>query len=138
MMCLQELATIERYQLPIRIFLFNNAGHSIQKQTMEIWLNGRLTAADHASGLCFPDYELLANAFRLKYLAIKTNDDMQCLEPLLQTDCPFLCNVEIDPAERIVPMLKFGKGIEDLTPSLPEDMMAQIKQEALETELIGK
>ena len=55
-MCAEELATVARYDLPIKIFIFNNQGHGIQKQTIETWLDGRYEALDKKTGLFFPDF----------------------------------------------------------------------------------
>lgn len=138
MMCVEELATLKRYNLPIHLFVFNNAGHSIQKQTIEIWLQGRYTAVDFASGLFFPDYEKLAAAFGLDYLAIKTNSDLENIPSILCTSKPYLCDVQIDPNARITPMLRFGKGLEDLHPPLSDERINRIAEEAKTTNPLGQ
>ena len=54
MLCLGELATLAHHQLPIKVFLFNNHCHGIQKQTLETWLGGRKVGVDPISGVAFP------------------------------------------------------------------------------------
>ena len=130
MMCLQELATVSRYQLPIKIFIFDNQGHTTMKQTLEIWLKGNYVAVDEKSGLCFPDYAALAAAFGLPYAHLKDNAMVASqLEDLWKSKGPLLCRVEIDPAQRIVPMLKFGSSLECLHPPLSEQEALIVKEE---------
>ena len=54
MICMAELATLVRHNLPVKVLLFNNHGHGIQKQTLETWLDGRYVGVDGPSGLAFP------------------------------------------------------------------------------------
>lgn len=120
MMCLEEIATITRHQLPVLIFLFNNRGHAIQKQTMDIWLASHYSAVHEESGLYFPNYEKIAEAFNIPYFTIKNNCEIaSLLEKISECKGPIFCNVEIIENHKIIPMLKFGSGIEDLDPKLP-------------------
>lgn len=133
MMCLQELATVSRYNLPIKIFVFDNKGHSTVKQTIELWLQGRYVVVDEESGLSFPDYEKLASTFSIPYFFFENYADVEDnLRGVLQSDGPAFCHLNILETQRIVPMLKFGSGLEDLDPKLSEDEMTTIKQEVSE------
>ncbi len=127
MMCLQELATVKRHQLPIKIFVFNNHGHGIQKQTIDTWLNSRYMAVDEPTGLCFPDFEQMGKAFGLTVFTISKHSELAAtISQVLAFDGPVLCNVEIVENQRIVPMLKFGAGLEDLDPKIPPKELAAV------------
>lgn len=127
MMCIQELATVTRYNIPIKIFIFNNHGHSIQKQTLETWLEGRFEAVDVPSGLSFPDFQKAGQAFGLPTLTLNRHKNLRKkLSKILSMKGPVLVNVEIDPNARIVPMLKFGKGLENLDPPLPKEELVSL------------
>ncbi len=127
MMCIEELGTIRRHDLPVKIFVFNNHGHGLQKQTMDTWLNSRYTAVDNVTGLWFPDFAKIARAFEMPYFSINRHDQIKkILKLALNTEGPVLINVEIVPDQKVVPMLKFGAGIEDLDPKLPAVDLAKI------------
>lgn len=127
MMCLQELGTIRRHNLPIKIFIFDNQGHGIQRQTIDTWLSSHYVAVDHESGLYFPHYQKLAESFDLPFFELKTNQDvLSDMEKIWQHKGPFVCNVEIVKEQRISPMLKFGAGIEDLDPKLEPEKISHI------------
>ncbi len=139
MMCLQELATINRYNLPVKIFLFDNQGHATCKQTIEIWLQSRYVVVDESSGLSFPDYQKLAETFSIPYLCIEDNADLlNHIGEIPSRKGPYFCHLKIDEVKRIEPMLKFGAGLENLDPALPASEIERIAYEsqALEANFI--
>lgn len=138
MMCMQELATLQRYNLPVKIFVFDNKGHATVKQTIEIWLKANYVAVDEKSGLSFPDYQKLAEAFRIPYVFLKDHADIKKnLPKICEKQGPLLCHLHIDEHHRIVPMLRFGMGLEDLDPRLSLEEMERVRQEALEVSFEG-
>jgi acetolactate synthase-1/2/3 large subunit len=120
MICLAELASVAHHKLPIKIFLFNNHSHGIQKQTLETWLGGRKVGVDSSSGVAFPkDWIKVAESFGLETFTI---NNMQSLDQLL-TDVygevgPVFINVEINPEQKLYPVLKFGEALENQMPQL--------------------
>lgn len=127
MMCLSELGTVRRNNLPIKIFVFDNQSHGIQKQTMDTWLQSRYSAANVETGLFFPDYEHVSKAFSLPNFCIKEHSSMSdIIEKVLSLPGPVFCNVEIFEDQKITPMLKFGAGLQDLDPKLPVDELEKI------------
>ncbi len=129
MMCLQELATIRRHNLPIKVFIFDNQGHGIQKQTIDTWLNSHYAAVDASTGLYFPDYQKVVEAFDLPFYELKTHRDLTRLPDIWAQRGPFVCNVEMIESQKIVPMLKFGAGLEDLDPKLPREELEAVVEE---------
>jgi acetolactate synthase-1/2/3 large subunit len=116
---MQELGTVVRYNLPIRIFLFNNHGYGIIQQTQEDWLGGRFHASRAETGLMDPDYVAIARAFGMSALSIAGHAGLRRgIRTVLDHPGPILCNLELSPGQRIVPMLKAGRPIEDPQPLL--------------------
>ena len=127
MMNIEELATIRRYNLDVKLFIFNNGGHSIQKQTIDTWLGSNYVAVDEASGLSFPDFVKTAQAFHLPALRASNHQELESvINKALSTPGPVVCDIIIDPKQKIEPMLKFGSGLEDLNPRLPAEELARI------------
>lgn len=117
MMCLQELGTVARHRLPIDIFIFNNQGHGIQKQTINTWLNGNQIGVDHETGLYFPKFDFIAKSFGIDYKKIESMT--QAKEVLLKkSDVPMIYDVSIKPTQTIYPMLVFGGSLTDLDNSV--------------------
>jgi len=116
---LQELGTVVRHNLPIRIFVFNNHGYGIIQQTQDDWLEGRYCASRAETGLTDPDYARIAEAFGMAAVTVREHRDLDhVIRRVLAHDGPILCNLEMRPDQRIVPMLKAGRPIEDATPLL--------------------
>ena len=138
MMSLQELATVRRYNLPVKIFIFDNQGHTTMKQTLEVWLQANYVAVDEESGLSFPDYRELAAAFRLPYFHLKENNEVgEQLSNVWNTDGPLVCRLEIDPTQRIIPNLKFGSSLDQLDPQLSPQEINCVKEEVNNLQMIA-
>jgi acetolactate synthase-1/2/3 large subunit len=127
MICLAEIATLARHRLPVKIFLFNNHCHSIQKQTLETWLQGRYVGVDPASGLAFPDdFARVAEALGIAAHTMSRDTDLSAVLPaLLASPEPVLINFEINPDEKLYPYLKFGAPLENQSPPLDPDQLAR-------------
>jgi acetolactate synthase-1/2/3 large subunit len=120
MMNLQELATIQRHRLPIRIFVLNNAGYSMVQQTQEQWLGGHYVGTSYEGGLSFPNFGLLAQAFSIPYLLLERGADIEnLLKAATREKGPIFIDVRIPRTERVIPQAKFGYPIEDAEPLLP-------------------
>jgi acetolactate synthase-1/2/3 large subunit len=129
MLCLGELATVIHHQLPIRILLFNNHCHGIQKQTLETWLGGRYEGVHPESGLAFPDFEKVATAMGFEVITIDDEATMvERLAGVYSRPGPVFCNVEINPDQKLYPVVKFGAALENQLPLLEEQL---IKSEML-------
>lgn len=120
MICLAELATVAHHKLPIKIFMFNNHCHGIQKQTIETWLNGRKVGVDPESGLAFPvSWTSVAMSFGLDVITI---DGSMSIQPMLENvflhKGPLFINVEINPEQKLYPFLKHGSALQYQIPTI--------------------
>ena len=70
-MNIQELATISHYKFPVKIFVLNNNGYGLIKQTQDTCLNSRRVGVDSKSGLAMPNLIKVANAYGIKTVEIK-------------------------------------------------------------------
>lgn len=127
MMNIEELATIKRYNMNVKVFIFSNDGHAIQKQTIDTWLNSNYAAVDQKTGLSFPDFIKTAEAFGLPSVRINNHQELKAgIDKVLSVNGPIVCELMIDPNQKIEPMLKFGSGLEDLNPNLPKAEIQEI------------
>lgn len=123
-MNIQELETVHRLQLPIKIFIWNNAGYasirSMQKNTFE----GHLVASGETSGLQMPDICKVASAYNIPVFTANCNTTMEQLVPVvLGTEGPVLCELIISPEETVSPRTKsFRLPDGRMSSSLLEDM----------------
>jgi len=126
MLSLGELALLSRHRLPLRLFLFNNHGHGIQKQTLETWLAANYVGVDAPSGLSFVDFTKVAEAMDLPVVSISRSGDIAGkLREVYARKGPVFCNVEINPAQKLYPVLKFGAPLESQMPAIDDVLIAR-------------
>jgi acetolactate synthase-1/2/3 large subunit len=124
LLCLGELSTVIRHSLPIKIILFNNHCHGIQKQTLETWLGGKNNGVDPASGLGFPDFPKVAAAMGFEVITIDSPENLrEGLRTSYNHEGPIFINVEINPDQKLYPVVKFGEPLENQLPLLPSEVL---------------
>jgi acetolactate synthase-1/2/3 large subunit len=116
---IQELQTMVANNLPIKLFIINNDGYGIIKQFQELYLNKRYEASISSKGVTNPNFKKISNAYGVNYSEINNNKEIDnVLNKILNSKKPEFINVIIDPNQKIIPKLQFGKPIEDLSPLL--------------------
>ena len=120
-MNIQELATIKHFKIPVKIFILNNNGYGLIKQTQDTWLKSRRVGVDSRSGLAMPDLMKIANAYGIKTFEMNNHNEMGArLKEILKSKVPVLCSVKIDEKQKVTPKLEFGRSIHDMSPRLSE------------------
>lgn len=127
----QELQTLRHYGLPIKVIVLNNSGYLSMRQTQSNFF-GHLVGAGPDSGVSFPDYVKVAQAYGIPATCITGLDDMPQLWDMLDTPGPSLCEIMLDPKQEIEPRLKprqmpdgtiVSPALEDMFPFLdPEEL----------------
>ena len=119
MMNLQELATLTSARTDIVIFLLNNLGYGMVRQTEAQWLDSQNVGTNSGTGdLHFPEFSTLSKAFGLRYLRMDTEADIRGVIATAYRYRSCLVEVAISPSARVVPQARFGFPIEDGEPSL--------------------
>ena len=106
MMNLQELQTISGYKIPVKIFILNNEGYHSIRQTQHNYFQGREIGCGKSSGLTFPSFKNIANAFNFKYFQIKNikNCDIN-INKIMKYKKPLICEVNIDKNQLFEPRI---------------------------------
>lgn len=106
MMNIQELATVNRYRLPIKIMLFDNQRLGMVRQWQELFFQERYSAVDLSDN---PDFVEVAKSFGIDARMIDHRDDeLAGIEYLINHDGPCLLHVRIDPQENVWPLVPPG------------------------------
>ena len=131
MMNLQELQTIIGNNLPIKIFILNNNGYVSIFQTHRNFFNGVEVGGGPKSGVSFPKFENLSNAFGFPYFKAENHDQMKdAIKKTLGIKGPAVCELIVDENQIFAPKLGAkqhpdGKitspALEDLSPFLSKD-----------------
>jgi len=93
-MNIQELETIRRLNLPIKLFVLCNSGYGAIRATQANLFAGHLVACTKDSGLTIPSITKIAEAFGLKTLMIQNNGELrEKVSEALEFDGPVICEV---------------------------------------------
>lgn len=93
-MNIQELETIARMQLPIKMFVLSNRGYGAIKATQTNLFNGHLVACNEESNLTLPHVTRIADAYGLKTVVINSNAELERkVQGVLAFDGPVICEV---------------------------------------------
>ena len=115
---LQELHTVDKLKLPVKIFIFNNNGYGIIKQFQELYLNKRYEATGTGRGVSNPNFKKISRAFNINYNLIKNHNQLKNLDKIINSKNAEIIEVNIKDNQKITPKLQFGNPIEDLSPLL--------------------
>ncbi len=108
MMNVQELGTIKRFNLPVKIVLIDNQRLGMVKQWQELFFEERYSETNLS---CNPDFLTLAKAFDIKSRTIHSKFEISdAIEQMISTDGPFLLHVSIDEKANVWPLVAPGKA----------------------------
>ena len=112
MMNAQELATIRRYKLPLKLIILDNQCLGMVRQQQELFYNNR---ESHINLDDNPDFVAMARAFDIPALHIDRTDQIRRgIETILAYDGPMLLHVAISREENVWPIVKPGASNRDM------------------------
>lgn len=112
---IQELETIKRNHLNLKILLFNNHCHGMVRQFQESYFEGRLQST--VEGYSAPDFVAVSKAYGLPATRLERQDSAeQALNWLLGLDGPGLLEVPLSVRSKVYPKLAFGRRFGEMEP----------------------
>ncbi|HBL40763.1 MAG TPA: thiamine pyrophosphate-binding protein [Ruminococcaceae bacterium] len=93
-MNIQELETLRRLNLPVKMFVLCNGGYGAIKATQTNLFAGHLVACDNSSDLSLPRVAKIAQAYDIKTFVIDSNAELdKQVKAVLDYDGPVICEV---------------------------------------------
>lgn len=136
-MNIQEIQTVVKNELPLKIFVINNNGYHSIRQTQSNFFNSRFVGVDNDSGISFPDLAKISRAYGIEYFRMRSEKEIEKkLSAVMESDMPALCEVFVDVACHFMPksaskILPDGKmistALDDMYPFLSDKEMANNK-----------
>lgn len=134
-MNIQELETIRRLGLPIKLFVLSNRGYGAIRATQTNLFAGHLVACTESSDLSLPHIADIANAYGLKTVTIRNNAELaEKVREVLEYNGPVICEVmtpiELTASPKQVSYKRSdgqmeSKPLEFLNPPIPEEEMRE-------------
>lgn len=112
MMNLQELATVKRYALPVKIVVMDNGVLGMVRQWQELFLRSRYSEVDLSDN---PDFARVAEAFGIPGLTLGPGEDPEeAVRRLVGHRGPALLRAVIDPREGVWPIVPPGRALDEM------------------------
>ena len=104
---IQELETLYRLKLPVKIFIWSNNGYASIRSMQRNNFEGHYVASDERSGLTMPHISKVAEAYGFKTYHIENNEELDKLLPeIMKDDTLLLCEIMVLPEETVSPRVK--------------------------------
>jgi acetolactate synthase-1/2/3 large subunit len=121
MMNVQELATIKRYSLPIKIVLIDNTKLGMVKQWQELFFEERYSETDLSDN---PDFVVLAKAFDIPGETITKNSQIaKAFSNMLNCKGAFLLHVRIEVKDNVWPLVPPGATNEQMMEKIYDEFI---------------
>jgi acetolactate synthase-1/2/3 large subunit len=134
MLNLQELQTISGHNMAIKVIVMSNDGYSSIRQTQQNYFPDNIVGCGPESGLTFPDFVRLGDAFGFATRRCSSHQDLaEKLRETISGEGPQLLEVVLDPEQPFSPKLSsrqladgsmVSSPLEDLAPFLSRDELA--------------
>ncbi|WP_298630910.1 biosynthetic-type acetolactate synthase large subunit [uncultured Thermus sp.] len=119
-MTLQELATVVKYGLDVKVVILNNGYLGMVRQWQDLFHAKRYSEVYLADSN--PDFARLAEAYGIKGVRVERKEDlMKGVEAVLSADGPVVAEFKVYHEEGVFPMIPAGGAAEDMILEHPEE-----------------
>lgn len=129
-MNIQELQTLVRLNLPVKIFIWSNGGYASIQSMQRNTFDGHYVASGKSSGLEMPDICAVAKGYNIPTFSVHNNVEMEQIVPkILEMQGTVLCELSISPEETVSPRTKsFRLPDGSMKSSLLEEMWPLVEE----------
>ena len=125
-MNIQELETVHRESLPIKIFILNNRVLGKISETQHIKHNDRFAATAASGGYTVPNFKKISEAYGIRAVSLDSYRDLPLYKEWVDDDkgCVFI--IALPENSLLTPKIKFETG--QINPRLEDSVFARAKQ----------
>jgi acetolactate synthase-1/2/3 large subunit len=111
-MTIQELGTILHFSVPVKIVLLNNGWLGMVRQWQEMFFDKRYSATEMVN----PNFMKIAEAYSVPSRRVDKREDLsEAVAEMLKSEGPFLLEVLVEPASKVLPMVATGASVAEVT-----------------------
>jgi acetolactate synthase-1/2/3 large subunit len=111
-MCLPELATLRRYDVPVKIVLIDNHNLGMVRQWQELFFSERYSATNLADN---PDFTAIGRAYGIESHRLESPADAdETIARFVASRGPALLHCACHPTENVWPMIPAGMSVDEL------------------------
>jgi len=113
MLNIQELMTVQHYEVPVKIFICNNGGYRGIVRSQSNMFGGRYTGCTEDTGVAMPSFRKIAEAFDLPYYLVENHEQLaDTLHQVYANDEACICEIMQD-LDQIIEPRSSSKRLED-------------------------
>ena len=110
-MTMQELSTVAKENIGVKIAILNNGFLGMVRQWQELFYEKRYTATP----LSCPDFVKIAEAYCIPGMTVKHKSEViPAIKKAMETDGPYLLNFMVEPEENVYPMVPPGASLAEV------------------------
>lgn len=125
-MNIQELETIKRENLPIKIFIINNHVLGKISETQHLELEDRYANTTRQSGYTVPDFVKISEAYGIKAVAVNSFTGLLKFKNWIDDYEPCLFDITLPENSLLTPKIKFETG--SIRPKIDEEIINDVKK----------
>lgn len=123
-MNIQELETVKREKLPIKILVVNNKELGKISEIQHGSYEDRFCITTENSGYSVPDFEGIANAYGIKAATLVSYEELNKYKKWLDDKEPCLLNIMLPPLTPLIPKIKWETCT--IKPDLDKDTLKKV------------
>ena len=124
-MNIQELETVKRENLPIKILVVNNEQLGKISEIQHGFYNDRYCITTAESGYSVPDFVKIANAYGIKAATLENYTELENYKTWLADGEPCLLNIMLTPGTLLIPKIEWETCT--IKPDLDEEMLKKVE-----------
>ncbi len=123
-MNIQELETVRREKLPIKILVVNNKELGKISEIQHGSYNDRFLITTPESGYTVPDFTKISKAYGIKAATLESFEELNSYKQWFEDDEPCLLNIMLAPLTLLIPKIKWETCT--IKPDLDMDMLKKV------------
>lgn len=123
-MNIQELETVKRENLPIKIFILNNRVLGKISETQHFSHGDRFANTAKSGGYTVPDFKKIAEAYGIKAVNLDSYKELDHYKNWVLDNNPCLFNISLPENSFLTPKIKWETG--KISPAIPEDIVTKV------------
>lgn len=125
-MNIQELETVKREKLPIKILVVNNRELGKISEIQHGSYNDRFLITGEENGYSVPDFEKVAEAYGIKAATLGSYNELDNYREWLEDDEPCLLNIMLPSLTLLIPKIKWDTCT--IKPDLDAEMLVKVHE----------
>lgn len=125
-MNIQELETVKRENLPIKIFVLNNKVLGKISETQHFNHDNRFAATTVSGGYTVPEFTKIAEAYGIKAVRLDSYEQLSSYKEWINDNEPCLFDIPLPEMSFLTPKIKFETG--KISPEIAVSAVEQVKK----------